>query len=214
MKKLLKFIIPFDLFIILIFILCFKEKTKDVPLDPELIYPIEGIPVKAKVISVYDGDTFKAVLVETNDTISVRLLNIDAPEIKEGWNCFAQESKKALSKAIENENVLLVTDEEKEDRYKRLLCYVYLEDDSTFINAYMVKNGFARTYYIPPNNSQLDKIVDWEFYAVNKKYGIWSNCKDKPDASADSICCKWIEPFFNSLNRCVKGHWESKRNCL
>ncbi len=38
---------------------------------------------------------------------------------------------------------------QQRDRYKRMLAYVYLED-GTFVNAWLVENGYAMVMTVPP----------------------------------------------------------------
>ena len=45
----------------------------------------------------------------------------------------------------------LVGDVERRDRYGRLLAYVYREPDGAFVNAQLVRDGYARTLTIAPN---------------------------------------------------------------
>ena len=45
----------------------------------------------------------------------------------------------------------LVGDVEQRDRYGRLLAYVYREPDGAFVNAQLVRDGYARTLTIAPN---------------------------------------------------------------
>ena len=44
----------------------------------------------------------------------------------------------------------LVFDAERRDVYGRLLAYVYVGDE--FVNAELVRRGYARTLTIPPND--------------------------------------------------------------
>ena len=46
-------------------------------------------------------------------------------------------------------------DVEKQDKYKRLLAYVYLPD-GTFVNAEIVKQGYASLMTYPPNIKYVD----------------------------------------------------------
>ena len=49
------------------------------------------------------------------------------------------------------ERVRLVRDVEERDRYGRLLAYVYRERDGLFVNAELVRRGYATVATFPPN---------------------------------------------------------------
>lgn len=54
-------------------------RSCDVPL-----FSLEGMTVLAKVVEIYDGDTFKAIFLLHNNIVKMtcRVLGIDAPEMK------------------------------------------------------------------------------------------------------------------------------------
>ncbi|MED5430437.1 MAG: thermonuclease family protein, partial [Pseudomonadota bacterium] len=80
-------------------------------------YEYEGIVKK-----VSDGDT---IIVQTNNkNIKIRLLYIDAPEIKQNYG---NASKKFLQDLILNKKILV--DTKKNDRYGRQLAEIYLYTD-------------------------------------------------------------------------------------
>ncbi len=58
---------------------------------------------------------------------------------------------------------------EQRDRYGRLLAYVYLED-GTFVNAWLVENGYAMVMTIPPNVRNQDVFLKLQREA---KRGLW-----------------------------------------
>ena len=58
---------------------------------------------------------------------------------------------------VEGKRVSLEFDVEKNDKYGRLLAYVYLRDkNKTFVNAEIVKQGYASLMTIPPNIKYAD----------------------------------------------------------
>jgi endonuclease YncB( thermonuclease family) len=71
--------------------------------------------------------------------VKVRLLGIDAPEIKQA---FGEESKMILIRLIEKQNVIVVGN--NKDRYGRLIGKVLLDDRD--INLEMIKAGAAWHY--------------------------------------------------------------------
>jgi len=77
--------------------------------------------ITGKVVKVSDGDTIWVL--DTKKKVKVRLLGIDAPEIKQA---FGEESKMILVGLIEKQNVIVVGN--NKDRYGRLIGKVLLDD--------------------------------------------------------------------------------------
>lgn len=100
-----------------------------------------------KIKRVVDGDTF-VIDYEGRET-KVRLIGVDTPESVSSdaasnveWGEKASTFTKDL---LDGKTVYLEFDEEKEDRYGRLLAYAYLkkQDGSyTMFNQTLVKEGF------------------------------------------------------------------------
>ena len=100
------------------------------------------------VTKVTDGDTIKL-----SDGTKVRYIGIGTPETKhpkKPVQFFGKEASEANKKLVEGKKVRLEYDVQKTDKYKRTLAYVYLED-GTFVNAWLVENGYARVSTYPPN---------------------------------------------------------------
>ncbi len=56
---------------------------------------------------------------------------------------------------MDAKTVRLEFDVQEQDRYGRLLAYVFLKD-GTFVNAWLVENGYAAVMTIPPNVNTRD----------------------------------------------------------
>src|SRR5258706_2587584 len=112
-------------------------------------FSIAAVAVSARVKSVYDGDT-----ITLDDGRKVRLLAVDTPEIKE-HEPFAIEARELVRGLCLNHDVWLEFDTEREDRYGRLLCYVYVRDEAgpRMDNAEILKSGLGR-FYTPGANSR------------------------------------------------------------
>ncbi len=123
---------------------------------------------------VVDGDTF---IVEngTKNGDKVRLIGVDAPETRntarKKIGFYGEESKVFLTKLLINKRVRLVQDVGKRDRYGRILAYVYL--GKTFVNAELVKKGYAQAYTVPPNVKYAELFVELEREARNQGRGLW-----------------------------------------
>ncbi|MBA5792764.1 thermonuclease family protein [Flavobacterium sp. xlx-214] len=129
-----------------------------------------------KVTKVVDGDTFW-VDNGTAKGIKIRFIGIDAPESQKRWKKeeghFGKESKAYLTNVLMGQKVRLETDIDSLDRYGRTLAYVYLEDD-TFVNAELVKEGYAVIMTVPPNVRYADFLYDLQVKAREKKLGLWN----------------------------------------
>ena len=111
----------------------------------------------------------------------VRLLGIDAPEIKHATKAGAEMGMEAAGfarKLVEGKKVRLEFDPSspnvahKDDR-KRTLAYVFLAD-GTFLNAEMVRQGYA---FIIPGfaHKYREEFQRLEKEAREKKRGLWKN---------------------------------------
>ena len=126
---------------------------------------------------VIDGDTIDVVAGgETGETMRVRLLNINSPEIGSDGTldeCFALDAKAHLEKLLPRGTaVSLVYDVEPQDRYDRELAGVF--KDSTFINEEMVKAGLARAVLFEPNRKFYDRITAAEAAPKTKGEGVFA----------------------------------------
>jgi micrococcal nuclease len=127
------------------------------------------------VTRVIDGDTFWGIDNELR-TVKVRLLGIDAPESRRSAHkevgYYGKESEEYLKTLLSGMKVRVEYDVERHDQYGRTLAYVYL-DNGTFVNAELVKNGYARVMTFPPNVKHVDEFVKLQRMARRKKAGMW-----------------------------------------
>lgn len=129
----------------------------------------------AEVVRVVDGDTIEVDL--GGRVEDVRYIGIDTPEsVKPGTpvECFGEEASDANRELVEGERVGLVFDRELRDRFGRLLAYVYV--GGTFVNAELVRDGFARTLEIPPNTAEAEALSRLERGAAAAGRGLWGSC--------------------------------------
>lgn len=127
------------------------------------------------VTKVIDGDTFWADN-DTKDGVKVRLIGVDAPESKNVFKkkigYYGKEAKAYLTKMLSGKNVKLVCDVDSLDQYGRTLAYVYLED-GTFVNADLMRNGYAMLMTIPPNVKFADEFIKLQKEARENNRGLW-----------------------------------------
>ena len=128
-----------------------------------------------QVSKVVDGDTFWIINAK-GENEKIRLIGVDAPESrktgKKDIGFYGKESKAYLEQILTGRKVRLEYDVSKYDRYKRTLAYVYLEN-GTFLNAHLIKNGYASVMTIPPNVKYADLFVKLQKEAREKKRGLW-----------------------------------------
>ena len=66
-------------------------------------------------------------------------------------------------------------DVEKRDKYGRLLAYVFISNGQLFLNAEIIKQGYAEVMIIPPNLKYADYFQGLYQEARENKRGLWSN---------------------------------------
>jgi micrococcal nuclease len=132
---------------------------------------------RAQVLRVVDGDTIRVRL--DGRTERVRYIGVDTPEsVKPDTpvQCFAKRASAANAALVAGQTVRLVGDVEQRDRYGRLLAYVYREPDGAFVNARLVRDGYARTLTIAPNVAHARELADLARAARRAHRGLWSAC--------------------------------------
>jgi micrococcal nuclease len=128
----------------------------------------------ARVERVVDGDTVVLVGGER-----VRYIGVDTPEsVKPGTpvQCYAKAAGRANERLVAGEKVRLRFDAERRDRYGRLLAYVYRARDGLFVNAELVRRGYATTLTIPPNVVHAAEFRRLARSARQAGRGLWSAC--------------------------------------
>ncbi len=134
-----------------------------------------------RVKKVVDGDTFW-IDDGSQKGVKIRLIGVDAPESRntatKEIGYFGRQASDYLSKLIAGRKVRLVYDVGHFDKYGRTLAYVYLEN-GTFVNAKLVKEGYANVMTIPPNVKYADTFLKLERKARNQKRGMWGEPSPK-----------------------------------
>jgi micrococcal nuclease len=145
--------------------------------------PAAGNYENVFVSRVIDGDTLRL-----SNSEKVRLIGIDTPEMHESDKLYRDSRKsgqdaqtiQALGRRsyaftrslVEGKTVRLEFDVEKRDKYERLLAYVYLPD-GTFVNAEIVKQGYASLMTYPPNVKHADEFRELYRKAREQRLGLW-----------------------------------------
>ncbi len=98
----------------------------------------QGDPAVVQVVRVIDGDTIEVCCV-FGDREKVRYIGINTPETHHpmrGVEPYGMEASEANRKLVDGKTVRLEFDVQEQDRYGRLLAYIYLED-GTFVDAWL-----------------------------------------------------------------------------
>jgi micrococcal nuclease len=110
------------------------------PLTVETVFCADpATMLRAPVIRIVDGDTIHVEIDGTDET--VRFYGIDTAE--RGQPCFAEASDRV--RELAGAAVLLRSDVRDQDRYQRLLRYVYTSDGLS-IDATLISEGLARAW--------------------------------------------------------------------
>ena len=107
----------------------------------------------------------------------VRYIGIDTLKSDDPLYKAARELNKSL---VYRKRVRLEFDEVKVDSYRRILAYVYVGD--LFVNAEMIRRGYARVYYGDEANTRhIEQFEKLEEEAKEHKRGIWQHAPgEKP----------------------------------
>ena len=131
-----------------------------------------GATQAAVVERAVDGDTVVLVGGER-----VRYIGMDTPELphpRKPVQPYAREAYEFNRRLVTGKRVRLEFDVERRDHYHRLLAYVFLED-GTFVNAELVRQGYARVLTIPPNTAHQDTFLALELEARAAHRGRWAD---------------------------------------
>ncbi len=127
-----------------------------------------------RVTRVVDGDTLVV------DGVRVRLIGIDTPESKQPGSpveCFALEAAARMGALLpEGTAVRLALDVDPTDDFGRTLAYVYRVADDLFVNAALVREGYASVLTVPPNVRHADDFLELQGEARQAGRGLWSSC--------------------------------------
>lgn len=134
------------------------------------------------VTRAVDGDTL-----QLSNGEKVRLIGIDTPEssnnskIRRDAKRTGRDAKEIIRMGkdsaaftrdlVQGKNVMLEFDVRQRDKYGRLLAYVFLED-GTFVNAEIIKAGYAQTMTIPPNVKYQELLSKLQKEARGQKKGL------------------------------------------
>lgn len=124
--------------------------------------------IPTTVTNIVDGDTIDVRIGAS--VFRLRYIGMDTPE--RGQNLFA-ESTAANRALVFGKTVYLERDISNVDPFDRLLRYVYLAD-GTFVNAELVRQGWAVAATYPPDVKYQETIRQAQQEAVAAAVGMWA----------------------------------------
>lgn len=125
------------------------------------------------VVKVYDGDTI-TIETQRGDTERVRLVDIDAPELKQAHGV---EARDALAELLELDGGAVVVKYSGRDKYGRLLGTVTVDD--TDANVWQVNHGHAWAWR-ERGKLTSDVLGKEEAAAKADKRGLWETERPLP----------------------------------
>jgi micrococcal nuclease len=137
--------------------------------------PAARSSLRARVVRVVDGDTIVAS-VDGSDEY-VRYIGVDTPEtVKPDTpvQCYGPRASDENHRLVEGRTVRLTFDREVRDDYGRLLAYVHA--GGRFVNAELVRDGYARTLAIEPNTAHAAELQRLAVSAAKAGRGLWGAC--------------------------------------
>jgi micrococcal nuclease len=131
------------------------------------------------VSRVVDGNTIE-ISPAVEGVSEVRLIGADTRETKdpnEEVEPFGPEAPEFATSALQGQEIGVELDVETTDRYGRLLAYVYLGDE--MFNETLVEEGYAQTWFIPPNTLHEGEFLAAQDGVRASLLGIWGLPPDR-----------------------------------
>jgi micrococcal nuclease len=159
------------------------EKTRPtLSTEAEKIRSILSTAARGKVTRIISGD-----VVELEGGEKVRYIGIDSPETDHptsGTEPFGKEAFEYNKQLVKDREVLLLFDVEQRDKNGWLLAYVFV--DILFVNAELVRYGYANSLNHPTNTKYQKLFQDLEKQAKEKKIGLWGLLPEGDDKNIKS----------------------------
>lgn len=146
--------------------------------------PADRIDERVRISYVQDGDTLML-----NDGRRLRLIGIDTPELgKQGASAepgaIAARDRLRQLLFISRQQLNLRFDQERTDRYGRLLAHAYLSD-SRALTEQLLSEGMGTQIVVPPNTWQSSCYHQAAQDARQQRRGIWALPDYQPKTVAE-----------------------------
>lgn len=154
---------------------------------------IKESKIEVDLNSCIDGDTAKFNY--QNETIKVRFLAIDTPELKHGNSDnepYAIDANDYTCNELKKANRIYLEfdyNSDKQDKYGRYLAWVFV--DNELLQEKIIEKGYAKTAYLYNNYKYTNVLKEKQNIAKHNKLGIWGNTKD--------INCNFLILLFVSI---------------
>jgi len=145
------------------YILLFVGLTQLAQAAPDANTPA---PNKARVASVYDGDT---LTLDTGDKVRLRWVN--TPELKPAQD-YGVEAREAAKRLVLGTEVQLIYGATRRDGYGRLLAGVRTPEKD--LSESLLEQGLAHLFIIPPDATDHTRLLAAQKKARDARRGIWS----------------------------------------
>jgi micrococcal nuclease len=120
------------------------------------------------VKKVYSGNTIKVHDAQARQQ-RIRYTGTDAPNKGKPFYELCRDANAAL---VNNREVTLRTDVVEFSPDDKKLCYVYTGE--LFVNAEIIRRGYALAHILPPNDRYKDLLCSMEKEARDNKRGLWA----------------------------------------
>lgn len=143
------------------------------------IPPVESSS-EAIVTRVIDGDTIVVKMIKSDLFYIVRLIGVDTPETVHPTKQVEYFGKEAIAYTKRNllgKYVKLTYDWQKQDKYRRLLAYIWI--DGKIFNRKIIEDGYAFAYIkYSFRDEYMRQFRKAEEDARTHKRGLWKGVKD------------------------------------
>ena len=156
-----------------------------------LFIPVTAIAQSLETVQrVIDGDTVVLSSIGT-----VRLIGVDTPETvdpRKPIQHFGKEASAFTRTLTLGKQVRVEYDQERTDRYRRTLAYLYLQD-GTFVNREIVRQGYGHAdLSYPFRFMESFRVAERE--AREERRGLWADTPNTPEVqpSAAGAIRVWV----------------------
>lgn len=147
--------------------------------SPTAIPSAPALAIQASVVRVIDGDTIEVDI--AGNVHKVRYIGIDTPETvhpTRGEEPYGKEASAKNRELVNRKVVRLERDVSETDKYSRLLRYVWVGD--LFVNAELVRLGYAQVVTYPPDVKYQDLFLQLQREAREAGRGLWGTQAPQP----------------------------------
>lgn len=136
---------------------------------------------EAQFVRAVDGDTIEVTRADTEESVTIRLLGIDAPEADA---CGGPESTAFLADFVAAGDTLVIeydAEADTEDQYERTLAYASTFGATTAdLGSHMVREGYAAAWFPQgePTPEKFDAYDELATTAMDQESGLWAECDE------------------------------------